>query len=791
MRTKDSRGWGKRGFSSALSWALAAGATWSSWGCGGSSAQAPVASPTPSAAGEASAGGTASGPAPLFAQPDSLAPKRWLVLGPFAQEGASRDAALDHDYLGALGGEAASRFEATTTLEAGGKRLSAAELSADDENAVDLQAFYKDDTDRKVAYAFGEIEWPRDEVLQASFGSDDGAAVWVNGERVHRFVTPARSVSLDSDHFAVPLRAGKNRVLVKVENGTRGWGFALSLLDDRGQEQASRLRVRRDLEALELGPESDLFLLDAEFPRLVYEKEDEARVAFGDVEPRVRWFDPDLAEVQRPEKPGRYIALVEQATLDGYTLRSMLTFAKIPRDAQVPPPDAPAPPYAEPPPLRGELLPGLSPAQRTEFSRQIWGALADYLEHGQNAAIARLGLIELGTQPPPAGEPEWLSSGFIRNAERQLALRMKLEGRTPRPIAAPTTANPPAPVLRIGSEREAGIAAGTVQRLRGVAKDWLKEDPNGFVVMLARRGVVFMHEGFGGFEKDQGFRPASIGKLIAGLTFARAVDQGLVRFDDPVSLVFPEWKHERTAPITFRHCFNHIAGLPGHVSHGGLYNAYLDNAFLVQDSAFVAPLRHHHYNGDSYNLTGKALELITGKVMWRLLYENVQKPYGEAVTQFDLGFGDRFTTRYLAEVGQMLLQDGAYGSQRVYSPGFLAQLLPQRVASHAPGFPDEKLEWGIGQTWTPDAPGGDRAQGPLGPNVFGHGAASGSIFRVDRDHQLVVVIGRNAHTRRDVNDRLSATFIQALAQGLVEAKPAAPKPAEVKAPEPVASGPSR
>jgi CubicO group peptidase (beta-lactamase class C family) len=168
-----------------------------------------------------------------------------------------------------------------------------------------------------------------------------------------------------------------------------------------------------------------------------------------------------------------------------------------------------------------------------------------------------------------------------------------------------------------------------------------------------------------------------------------------------VSRVFPEWKQERTAQLTFRHCFNHIAGLPGHVSHGGLYNAYLDNAFLVQDSAFVEPLRRHRYNGDSYNLSGEALELITGKTIWRLLYENVQKPFGEPVTQLDLGFGDRFTVRYLAEVGQMLLQDGAYGGQRLYSPGFLAQLLPQRVAAHAPGFPDEKLEWGIGQTWTP------------------------------------------------------------------------------------------
>jgi hypothetical protein len=86
----------------------------------------------------------------------------------------------------------------------------------------------------------------------------------------------------------------------------------------------------------------------------------------------------------------------------------------------------------------------------------------------------------------------------------------------PRPLAPPAAATPRAPELRVSSEREAGIASGTVQRLRGVSKDWLKEDPNGFVVLLARRGVVFMHEGFGGFEKNEGFRPASIGKADRG-----------------------------------------------------------------------------------------------------------------------------------------------------------------------------------------------------------------------------------------------------------------------------------
>jgi CubicO group peptidase (beta-lactamase class C family) len=357
---------------------------------------------------------------------------------------------------------------------------------------------------------------------------------------------------------------------------------------------------------------------------------------------------------------------------------------------------------------------------------------------------------------------------------------MKLEGRAPRPLAPPSPLAPRAPELRTGSEKDAQIRAGTVERLRTLSKDWLKQDPNGFVVLVAHHGVVLMHEGFGGFTKDQGFWPASIGKLVAGLAFGRAVDQGLVGFDDRLSSVFPEWKDAHTAQLTFRHCFNHITGFTGHASHGGLFNPYLDQALFVQDSPFVEPLRVHHYNGDGYDLTGQALELLTGQSIWHLLSENLQKPFGEPVTQFDLGFGGRFTARYLGKLGQMLLQDGAYGGYRFYSPGFLARLRPERVAEHAPGFPDDKLEWGIGQTWMPDPAAGGREHGVLGPNVFGHGAASGSVFRVDPDHQLVVVIGRDGFRDSSDNERFTASFMQTLAAGLLEPSRATP-------PAPVAS----
>jgi CubicO group peptidase (beta-lactamase class C family) len=63
-------------------------------------------------------------------------------------------------------------------------------------------------------------------------------------------------------------------------------------------------------------------------------------------------------------------------------------------------------------------------------------------------------------------------------------------------------------------------------------------------------------------------------------------------------------------------------------------------------------------------------------------------------------------------------------------------------------------------------PAGAREKGVLGPNVIGHGSASGSVFRIDRDHDLVVVVGRNQFKDYTQNDAWAARFMTVLASGL-------------------------
>lgn len=80
-----------------------------------------------------------------------------------------------------------------------------------------------------TAYAWAEIDVPEARGALVALGSDDAVKVWLNGELVHENWI-WRPVAADSDLFPISLRAGKNQLLVKVQNIRGGWGFCCRVL---------------------------------------------------------------------------------------------------------------------------------------------------------------------------------------------------------------------------------------------------------------------------------------------------------------------------------------------------------------------------------------------------------------------------------------------------------------------------------------------------------------------------------------------------------------------------------
>ncbi len=88
-------------------------------------------------------------------------------------------------------------------------------------------------TERVLAYGLAYVHSPDKRTVRVFAGSDDGMRVWVNDGLVH--TQPAyRGASPDQDAFDVELKAGWNKVLVKVLQGDGGWGLYFRLADPEG-----------------------------------------------------------------------------------------------------------------------------------------------------------------------------------------------------------------------------------------------------------------------------------------------------------------------------------------------------------------------------------------------------------------------------------------------------------------------------------------------------------------------------------------------------------------------------
>ncbi len=79
-----------------------------------------------------------------------------------------------------------------------------------------------------IGYAWTEVEVPDAMDGWLGIGSDDGLRIWVNGEPVNdRWVQ--RTSRLDDDVVPLRLKAGKNQILIKIQNVRGRWSFTARL----------------------------------------------------------------------------------------------------------------------------------------------------------------------------------------------------------------------------------------------------------------------------------------------------------------------------------------------------------------------------------------------------------------------------------------------------------------------------------------------------------------------------------------------------------------------------------
>jgi alpha-mannosidase len=148
-------------------------------------------------------------------QENALKIDKWLIAGPF--ENTQTTNLLGYPFI-----------DEPIASPAEGERAGEIQWKKLDAPMVDFtrQGFGKNSN--CAAYAFSYLYSPSDRLAAIRFGSDDGAIIWLNGNRVLEQVA-RRSLAENQDTVHIQLGKGWNRLLIKVDQGSGGWEMISSL----------------------------------------------------------------------------------------------------------------------------------------------------------------------------------------------------------------------------------------------------------------------------------------------------------------------------------------------------------------------------------------------------------------------------------------------------------------------------------------------------------------------------------------------------------------------------------
>ena len=125
--------------------------------------------------------------------------------------------------------------------------------------------------------------------------------------------------------------------------------------------------------------------------------------------------------------------------------------------------------------------------------------------------------------------------------------------------------------LREGTPAEAGLSARQLDHARDLAASWVKDGSHpALVVLVARHGVIALHEAFGqlgpepddpALPRDALFPLASLAKPVTATALMILVEEGRVGLTRRVCDYIPEFQGDGKDEVYVHHLLTHTSGL--------------------------------------------------------------------------------------------------------------------------------------------------------------------------------------------------------------------------------------
>src|SRR5262245_25825843 len=209
--------------------------------------------------------------------------------------------------------------------------------------------------------------------------------------------------------------------------------------------------------------------------------------------------------------------------------------------------------------------------------------------------------------------------------------------------------------LRPGEPEEVGMSARRVRHVRQLAAGWVAQGiTSALVILVARRGVVVLHEAFGRLTPDDDIPPVkhdtiypltSLTKPITATVAMLLVEGGLLGLQRPVSEYLPEFSGEGKQAVMVHHLLTHTSGLrdedvnahaakkrgvvaipPSEETQHLWINEYL---FLRYDAPLWKPPGvEMFYSNYNYNLLGEIVRRVSDQALADFARSRIFKPLG-------------------------------------------------------------------------------------------------------------------------------------------------------------------
>jgi CubicO group peptidase (beta-lactamase class C family) len=468
----------------------------------------------------------------------------------------------------------------------------------------------------------------------------------------------------------------------------------------------------------------------------------------------VTCYDTHFQQVASASAAGRYGAVIEIADAKGKLTRRYRTLFRVPDSLG--PWHAASDDVARLPQLLATDPAALHSTPLDAAGNRDLSFLNqdDALANPDTAALAA-SLFDKQNATSPPDEPN-----DFRAQDRQwwVDLKRKLnhwDQQFPRPFVCPTTIlGTPSPIVHADTPEKAGVNPAKVDQIDQICRRIVEETGEPVSICLVRHGVIFFHHAYG----DLNARPFTVNdagdiksatKPLAGALMMEAIEQGLVKADEPIDKIFPSLRGIPVKrPMVISDLFDHLCGLIGDWG-----DQLPDTEEIIAGYYPAIDVGNFSYNEVGFALGGKVLEAASGESFPAFASHHLLVPLGMTHTRVTNAGGHNATTSLdFAKFGQLLLNGGTYANLRFFSQSTFNQMLP--TTDPTSGAPRR----GIGLMWMPWQKFG------FAPGTFGHNAGNSSVLGIDPVHDLVVVIVSGGE-RKDF-DGQAAPFYRAVIQAM-------------------------